>query len=154
MNVILSKVNEFKVKYLQKSFWADSKEINEGDFVLYIGYPMLKELDIHNYPISRIGIISQKIEGENHFLIDGFVQHGHSGSPVFLIKEDENNIPPKWDIKLIGITTSYPSEYANVLEEVKYKETTQKVILNPGFTVVTSMDVIIPEIIKLMNKEK
>lgn len=138
-------------QYIQKSIWLNNDLYSEGDNILYIGYPMMKTISQKNYPISRVGIIAQKVDNQNNILIDGFAQHGHSGSPVFLIRSKGNTIPPSWELKLIGITTSYPSEFAEVLEQIGFKATNQKALVNPGFTNVIKMSVIIPAIEKTYN---
>ncbi|NQT77616.1 MAG: trypsin-like peptidase domain-containing protein [Bacteroidetes bacterium] len=120
-----------------------TSELSEGDPILYIGYPLKLGIDMVNHPLSRTGIISQMIPNTNYFLIDGFVQHGHSGSPVFTIMHYPES--GEWWLKLIGITTSFPTDYGDLLQKVKY----DKVIgvqteLNPGFSYVTSMNQIIP----------
>ena len=147
-NKIISKITG---QYIQKSVWLNDDSYSEGDYIFYTGYPMLKEITRKNYPISRTGIIAQKIENKNTILIDGFAQHGYSGSPVFLVKDYLDRIPAVWQLKLIGITASYPSEFANVIEQVGFRDTNQKVILNPGFTNVIKMDVIIKAIEKTYN---
>ena len=136
-------------QYIQKSVWLNNDSYSEGDYILYIGYPMMKTISQKNYPISRIGIVAQKIDKQNNILIDGFAQHGHSGSPVFLIKPLGNNLSPSWEIKLIGITTSYPPEFAEVYEQIGYKTTNQAAVVNPGFTNVLKMSIIIPAIEKV-----
>lgn len=135
-------------QYVQKSIWLNNDNYSEGDNILYIGYPMMKVVTKQNHPISRTGIIAQKIENRNYILIDGFAQHGYSGSPVFLIREKGNSIPTKWEMKLIGITSSYPSEFTDVLEQIGFRQTNQKVVLNPGFTNVVKMNVIVSAIEK------
>ena len=136
-----SEDNKILLKMIPPSQWRNTSELAEGDQVIYIGYPMFMGIGQKNYPLSRIGIISQLIKDNPFFLIDGFVQHGHSGSPVFVIRSDGN----EYQRYLIGITASYPPEYADIYKEVKLiKESNKKVLINPGFTNVTSMDNIIP----------
>lgn len=144
-------ISKITGQYIQKSVWLNDDSYSEGDYIFYTGYPMLKEITKKNYPISRTGIIAQKIENNNTFLIDGFAQHGYSGSPVFLVKDYLDRSPAIWQIKLIGITASYPSEFANVIEQVGFRGTNKKVILNPGFTNVIKMEVIIKAIEKTYN---
>jgi hypothetical protein len=106
-----------------------------------------------NYPLSRTGIISQLVPGQNSFLIDGFIQHGHSGSPVFLIRrEGTSRDTIVFARYLIGITRGYPKEYGDIVEYTQYRKNPAKAtILNPGFSVVTSMDCIIPILIKKLG---
>lgn len=144
-NVAASK--KIKATFIQETYWINQPEIKEGYQVLYIGYPGIIPLTIQNNPISRLGIISQYIDGNSTFLIDGFVQHGHSGSPVILIKEKNRNMPVEFETKIIGISTAFPSEYGEIIEPVKsFKKSNSISILNPGFTVVTSMEIIVKAI--------
>lgn len=138
-------------QYLRKSSWHNKDDFVEGNNVLYMGYPEVIKFTNKNYPISRIGIISQNIKDKNDFLIDGFTNHGHSGSPVFLIREKNRNLPVTWEYKLIGISTSFPGELGIVYEQNRHNKTKFKVDLNPGFTNVTKMTVIIPLIEKIYN---
>ncbi len=144
-------ISKLTGQYIQKSIWLNNDSYLEGDYILYIGYPMMKSISEKNYPISRIGIVAQKIEKQNNILIDGFVQHGHSGSPVFWIKPMGNNLGPSWEIELIGITKSYPAELTEVYEQIGLKSTNQAAIVNPGFTNVLKMSVIISAIEKVYN---
>lgn len=97
-----------------------------------------------NHPLSRTGIVSQLVQGKSSFMIDGFVQHGHNGSPVFLIKRVENG----WMNFLIGINTSFPKEYGDVFQQISLdKKSGKKIVINPGFSFVTSMDKIIPVLV-------
>lgn len=149
-NLIATK--KIKYFYIQKSLWRNTNDLVEGDLTLYIGYPMLKNLETKNHPLSRVGYLSQKIAGNDYFLIDGFVQHGHSGSPVFLIREKGNIIPPEWDFFLIGIATAFPSEFSDIYEDVEFiRDPKRKALVNPGFTYVTSMNKIIPKLNILFN---
>jgi hypothetical protein len=128
-------------KQIQPSLWKINDDLTEGESVLYIGYPLLLGVKEINYPISRTGMICQISKNKNSFLIDGFVQHGHSGSPVFLLRPIPNVLPEKWTFSLIGIATSFPNEYNKILESVNMKEYPKTFSLsNPGFTYVTSMN--------------
>jgi hypothetical protein len=140
-------------QYIQKSVWLNNDSYSEGDYILYIGYPMMKSISQKNYPISRIGIVAQKIDKQNNILIDGFAQHGHSGSPVFWIRPLGNNLAPSWEMKLIGITKSYPPELTEVYEQIGFKSTNQSALVNPGFTNVLKMSVIISAIEKVYKIE-
>ncbi len=136
------------VKYIQPSRWQQSDSLHEGETIIYIGYPMgigvPATVGSTNHPLSRTGIVSQVVPGHHYFLIDGFVQHGHSGSPVFVLFELGRNIPPRWDTYLVGIARGFPQEYTDVLQEVRLERAEgKKVLLNPGFTYVTAMDEII-----------
>lgn len=125
--------------------------LSEGDPVLYLGYPMNFGIGKKNSPVSRTGIISQINIQNQIFLIDGFVQRGHSGSPVYKICLTKN-IPHKWYIELIGITTSFPKEYGELFERVNYITDSVSVVLNPGFSVVKPMDEILPKLKEFLKK--
>jgi hypothetical protein len=116
--------------------------LHEGDQLLYIGYPMGEGIGGRNYPLSRVGMVSQLVPGRSWYLMDGFVQHGHSGSPVFLVKEQGFGMPPVYDVYLVGIARAYPSEdFTNVYRKVGYTPTDSLYYaLNPGFTYVAALD--------------
>lgn len=135
---------DYNLSFMGISSMKKLGELREGEPVLYIGYPLkfgiVKE---KNYPLSRIGIISQIRQDKNTFLIDGFVQGGHSGSPVYRIVQGPSI--NEWSIELIGIARAYPREYGKLLEEIAYRtKEGYRTVLNPGFTYVVSMDDIIP----------
>jgi hypothetical protein len=142
MKQLNKKINAYGIRPLR---WTKTKDIQEGESILYIGYPMSMGIGYSNYPISRIGIIAQLIKGKSTFLIDGFVQHGHSGSPVFVIKLKNN----AYRLELIGICAAFPDEFTDIYKKVKYEkiDDDKKVLINPGFTFVTSMDNIIPVLV-------
>lgn len=155
--VIKSQISSLHMMYIQPRLWEKSEDLKEGETTLYIGYPLAMGIGEHNYPLIRTGIISQLVYGRPYFLIDGFIQHGHSGSPVFVFRytyvEDESG-DKKYDIwnrepHLAGITTSFPPEFGEVYQEVSFeREKKRKTLINPGFSAVTSMDHIIP----ILNK--
>lgn len=133
---------ELDVKFIQESLWKEPSEFNEGDKVMYLGYPYNWGFDKKNYPLSRQGIVSQIIPGKPTFLIDGFVQSGYSGSPVFLISENTSTIPTSFDLYFIGIACAYPDAYQN-LYRVKFEEIPDMVAKeNPGFAVVIGINTI------------
>jgi hypothetical protein len=141
--------------YIQPSHWRGVADIREGDQVLYCGYPMGEGIGGRSFPLSRTGLISQVVPGQRWFLIDGFVQSGHSGSPVFLVKEKGRNIPPVWDVQLIGVARSYPGEFKNVYRKVRFVPSdTLFASLNPGFTHVAPLDSLFPILAKLGLKPR
>ena len=145
-------INNLVFEVMPPSACKETKDFKEGEKVLYIGYPLSMGINEKNYPLSRLGIVSQLIPTSNIFLIDGFVQHGHSGSPVFTFQFSEAT--STWNIYLVGIATSFPNEYGNVYKKVRYKLTTElNTELNPGFTYVMSMNLIIPIINKILTME-
>jgi len=137
---------------INRELWEILDSLEEGKNILFIGYPMNLWEGKQNYPLSRKGMISQIIKDEKRILIDGFVQHGHSGSPVFLILSD-NNLPPSWKFKLIGITTAFPNEYGEIFKTEYSKVDSLIPLLNPGFTIVTPMDDIITAFDTVVKKE-
>lgn len=137
----IANAEEIFYKYITVWQCKRTSEIREGEPILYIGYPMSFGIGYKNYPLSRLGIISQIVPRQSYFLIDGFVQHGHSGSPVFLIRGDEKGTHRS----LIGIARGYPEEYVDIVQKTIWTpDSSQKAIVNPGFSVITSMDVILP----------
>lgn len=130
--------------FIQASRWQKLGELREGETAIYVGYPMGIGVEDLNYPLSRMGMVSQVIPRKTQFLLDGFVQHGHSGSPVFVVREIDSTLPPTWDIQLAGIARAFPPEYSKILEDVRFQTVEGvKALVNPGFTVVTGMDAII-----------
>lgn len=111
----------------------NSQELKEGEPLLYIGYPMSFGVGLKSYPVSRRGIVAQNIKESSTFLMDGFVQGGNSGSPVFRIQQGV--------YKFAGIAQAYPNEFGEVMYK-KLKETDRVTIVNPGFTIVKKIDVI------------
>lgn len=105
-----------------------SSNLKEGEPLLYIGYPMSFGVGYKNYPVSRKGIVAQNIKESSTFLMDGFVQGGSSGSPVFRIKKNKYS--------LIGIAQAFPYNKREIIK------------INPGFTLVRKMDVIKNVLIK------
>jgi S1-C subfamily serine protease len=124
-----------KINLLILSFdtFDNTQDLKEGEPILYIGYPMSFGVGKKNYPVSRYGIVAQNIENFSTFMIDGFVQGGNSGSPVFRIKNGS--------YKLSGIAQAYPKEFAPISYQ-KHPEKDRIAIINPGFTIVKKIDVI------------
>jgi hypothetical protein len=137
------------LRMLGISWCKDPAEIQEGETIIYMGYPW--ELGVGKqklYPLSRQGIVAQLIPGENNFLIDAFVQEGYSGSPVFLIRQEKRKGKLGEDITgtypyFIGIAKSYPSRYNAIYENVALKEKDSlRFKENPGFSEVIGTTVI------------
>ena len=84
-------------------------KIVEGSSVLFIGFPLsLGKTFEGNTPVSRIGIVAQKVNKEkNTFLIDASASHGNSGSPVFDIVT----------YKLLGIIKRFEPDTAELVSE-------------------------------------
>ncbi len=128
-------------KFIPPSGWLSTSSLREGDPVMCLGYPLGLGIGSENHPLLRTGIIAQLVSGSPSFLIDGFVQPGHSGGPVFRMSWAYDEC----GIRLIGVITSFPNEYGKVLEEVDLVPIRdRKVVLNPGFSYVLAMDEIIP----------
>ena len=139
------------LKIIPLSQWATKSDLKEGNSVVFIGYPLTLGVGAKNEPLSRTAIVSQLSEHKPYFIIDGFVQHGHSGSPVFIAKPNGN----EWTRYLVGIARGFPNEYAPVLQQVALRqEGGRVVILNPGFSFITSTDAILPAIRKLITSNK
>lgn len=94
---------------LFKPVWT----VNEGDEILFLGFPLGLTGTRRNYPIVREGIVALKtdegVEGKDVFLIDALVFRGNSGSPVFLkpvpvVGEDTVRVGIAY---FIGIITAY-----------------------------------------------
>lgn len=64
-------------------FLEKYENLDEGDDVFFLGFPMGITSQEHVYPLVRSGVISAKIE-KKQFLIDGNSFPENSGSPVFL----------------------------------------------------------------------
>jgi S1-C subfamily serine protease len=110
-----------------------TRDLKEGEPLLYIGYPMSLGVGLKSYPVSRKGIVAQNISDSSIFLMDGFVQGGNSGSPVFRIKQNVYT--------LSGIAQAYPNEIAEIRYK-KVKDQDRIAIINPGFTIVKKIDII------------
>lgn len=131
------------VKTIQLSLWEEENNLQEGDIVLYTGYPLALGIGEKNFPLTRWGMISQIIPGDSTFLIDAFVQPGYSGSPVFLIRSVGNYIPPRWTFKFIGLTKGYPYHMLPIYKKVQYiKIPNIAVPENPGFSFVIGVSAI------------
>lgn len=135
---IIKPNNEVELLIWEFGNFDNSDSIKEGESILYLGYPMSFGVGIQNYPVSRSGMIAQNIANSSTFLIDGFVQGGNSGSPVFRLLKNS--------YKLCGIAQAYPKEIASVNFQ-NNKERDRFAIVNPGFTIVRKIN-IISEVLK------
>lgn len=113
----------------------DDKDLNEGDYLLYIGYPMSFGVGKRSYPVSRIGIVSQNIQDSTKFLVDGFVQGGYSGSPIYRIRIDQK--AGVWKFLIVGLLQAYPIEkvYLRPKSNLKDSKDDLELKVNPGFTI-------------------
>lgn len=135
------------LRVIQRSRWKTNEDLRDGESVLYCGYPMGIGIRESNHPLSRMGMISQIDTSNSYFIVDGFVQHGHSGSPVFLVRQERNVIPESWNIYLIGLMKAYPTDRSMVYEDVKLRERESLIALtNSGFSYVVPMNEIIKAI--------
>jgi hypothetical protein len=142
-----------RVMYNQPSLWTTSQRIVEGLPVYYLGYPMGIGVDtLGNHPVVRMGVIAQVSDDSPYFLVDGFVQHGHSGSPVFTIEGRGVGDTLMFTSHLVGIARAYPPEVIDALQGTGAAPgSTLELAYNPGFTVVTPMDSITPVLKKLLG---
>lgn len=89
---------------LNQSYLANNQTIIEGRSVLIVGYPLgLGIVYNENYPVITIGIVAQ-YSGDKKFLIDGTINPGNSGSPVFDLFQK----------KFIGMVQSYQSDFIKI----------------------------------------
>lgn len=109
--------------------YGTQKDIVEGREVVYIGYPLGLGAEEKNYPISRTGLIGQVIPGRQTYLVDGFANHGNSGSPVFSRK----------DGKLLGLVFSFEPDFIDSYEEGRM---ITRVPFNSGISRVISVEAI------------
>ncbi len=148
----LSSLAALDITYTQPSLWTTSQALAEGQPVYYLGYPMGMGVGIRNHPVVRTGVVAQISDEANYILVDGFVQHGHSGSPVFTIegKTDDNGMV--WSGHLVGIARAYPPEVIDALQGTGAPPGSSLIVAyNPGFTVVTPMDSIAPVLRKVLG---
>jgi len=128
------------------SGWFSAESLREGDAVLYIGYPMGLGIDSSNFPLSRTGTVAQLTDDRSRFIIDGFVQAGHSGSPVFVRHEGTAPEGSFEQLRLCGIVTSYRPE---IISEAG--QDSLSVQTNPGFTTVVALDAVLPRLRAFFN---
>jgi S1-C subfamily serine protease len=134
-NMPIPKDDLHKINLLILSYdsFDNTDDLKEGESILYIGYSMSFGVGQKNYPVSRYGIVAQNLESSPKFLIDGFVQGGNSGSPVFRIKENS--------YALSGIAQAYPMEFAPINYQ-NHQEKDRIALINPGFTFVRKIDIV------------
>ncbi len=133
-----------ELRKLPKELFENFNELEVGDDIFFLGYPMgLRALKSAS-PIVRAGIISLK-ESDDTLLIDGTVFPGNSGSPVFL-KPSFFNIKQRSlgtirEAKLIGMINSYLP-----YSDIAISQQTQKPRIifeeNSGLAKVISMNLI------------
>ncbi|MGE5309040.1 MAG: S1 family peptidase [Deltaproteobacteria bacterium] len=109
--------------------YGSQNDIVEGREVVYIGYPLGLGVEEKNYPISRTGLIAQAVPGRKTYLVDGFANHGNSGSPVFSRTEG----------KLIGIVSSFEPDFIDSYEEGRM---ITRIPFNSGISRVISVEAI------------
>ena len=82
---------------------GDAKELEWGDFVYFLGYPL-------NYKMISRGIVSSPLlDKEGSFLIDGVANRGFSGGIVLAIRDGVPNF------ELVGIIQWIPEETYSIL---------------------------------------
>ncbi|MBL7148353.1 MAG: trypsin-like peptidase domain-containing protein [Nanoarchaeota archaeon] len=133
-----------ELKKLPKELFENFNDLEVGDDIFFLGYPMgLRALKSAS-PIVRAGIISLK-EDNDTLLIDGNVFPGNSGSPVFLkpsvVNIKERSIGKIREAKVIGMINSYlPYQDIAISQQTKRP----RVIFeeNSGLAKVISMNLI------------
>jgi len=93
-----------KINFFPTDQFISISEINEGDEVFFLGFPIgIGSNHIIYKPIYRHGYIAFK--DKNYFYIDGHSFPGNSGSPVYILKKyyDKKNNNLISEIKLAGI---------------------------------------------------
>ncbi len=103
-------VSNFKLnqKWVQPSLFAKPDEIQEGDGILMIGYPLGLGIDTGaNKPLVRVGAVAQSVSSEGFFLMDAIASHGNSGSPVFSTSTN----------KLLGMIVAFPPEQLDLFDD-------------------------------------
>jgi S1-C subfamily serine protease len=109
--------------------YASGSDVVEGREVVFIGYPLGLGAEEQNHPLSRTGLIAQAVQGRKTYLVDGFANHGNSGSPVFSRK----------DGKLLGIVFSFEPDFIDSYEEGRM---ISRVPFNSGVSRVISVEVV------------
>lgn len=91
------------------------KNLEIGDDVFFLGYPMGITSKESAYPLTRSGIISTKF-GDGVILIDGSAFPGNSGGPVFLK-------PSIFDLKTKTIGNIRPPKFIGMIfENIDYQD--------------------------------
>lgn len=128
---------------LHESSWQSETELEEGETVVYSGYPLRMGRGVANAPLSRTGTIAQIVSGRSSFLIDAFVQGGYSGSPIFHVAEVPGRLPSEWTIRFAGLCQAYPWGPQAVMKRVAIEAIPGVFVReNPGFTQVIGVSAI------------
>jgi Trypsin-like peptidase domain len=120
-----------------------SKDIEEGLYCVYLGYPLGKGVETNKYkPLIRRGMVSYVNENGQLLLIDGSASHGNSGSPVF----------SQEDGKFIGIIFGFFNDHISLFDDNKICVAT--IPENSGIAIACTADTIIAGIDKIVGKIK
>lgn len=126
-------------KFLEK---IDYKQIYPGSNVLFIGYPENRFDSINNLPLIRKGSIASvphiDFNGRAEVVIDAQVFQGSSGSPVFVV--DNNNY------KLLGVVSETMIKHSQL-------QTITAGITNVGVQQILGLGIVIKQakVIELIN---
>jgi len=102
--------NQDDLLLIPDTFIERYENIEIGDDVFFLGYPMGITSQDSAYPLARSGIISTKF-GQGVILIDGNAFPGNSGGPAFLK-------PSIFDLKTKTIGSIRPSKFIGMLFEI------------------------------------
>lgn len=89
-------VSDKKIDFEPINNFGNSESVNEGDEVVFLGYPLALELIVMGFGITRnlnkciISSVKRREDGSLHFfMVDTHINNGSSGSPVFLAETGE-----------------------------------------------------------------
>lgn len=131
-----SVIKNIKVAVISYNHFKPTADIQEGETILYSGYPMALGVDRLIYPVSRLGMVSQMVPQYPYILIDGFVQGGYSGSPVYLCRYRNKT----WTFHFIGIIRAFQNEAAPIVQKNRGQITDVLAVINSGFSYVVKID--------------
>lgn len=127
---------------LKDIYLGDRDLIIEGKGILIIGYPLGLGTEYDkNFPVIKSGIIAQYSK-QDYFLIDGIINPGNSGSPVFSLK----------DTKIIGMVTSFRNTQMPLYD--KNMNLVATLPYNSGLTNTLSVEIIKKTLDKLFPSEQ
>ena len=117
--------------------------IDVTDDVFFVGFPASLNFypDIvapqydPEWPLFRRGIIAGKKDSDHHLIVDGFVQPGNSGGPLFRSK---SNSPTSSELSLIGIMTTWVPFVSKARDE--HGLTTNINVQNAGYSMAEPVD--------------
>lgn len=108
-------INKDDLQLIPENFVESYENLDIGDDVFFLGYPMGITSKESVYPLARSGIISTKF-GNETFIIDGNSYPGNSGGPVFLK-------PSIFDIESKTIGKIRPPKFIGMIfEHIAYQD--------------------------------